>query len=205
MKTLNGFSLLFIFLMIVVSSCKTECNHHEHIKIDNSRPSNAITYNEMARMFHQYDIGQKKVLDAYRKRFSNGKDSIETIAHFYEIHQLKQYIAYLEKLSKEKDIELTGIQIFSAAYPENYKLDTTLSGRQSLIFMPTANINGKNTAYEPLYSKKGQPIPFTKFLNKFSSRETKQVMRASFFSFFSENEDELESSGTNRLKPSPPM
>ena len=204
MKNINRLFLISLFSITALSSCKTECDHKDH-SVDDSRPSNAITYNEMAGMFHQYDIGQKRVLDNYRKEFTNDKtDTIESISHFYELDQLKQYIAYLEKISKEKDIKLTGVRIFSAAYPQKHR-DASKRGRQTLIFMPTAKIGDKNdVAFEPLYSEKGTPIKFTEFLHKFSSKETKQVMRASFFPSFSPQED-MESSGTNRFEPMPPF
>lgn len=200
----NQLYVLFIFSIIALSSCTNECKHEEH-SINDSRPENAITYQEMASMFHQYDVGQKKILDKYRKDFTNDStDATESISHFYEIDQLKQYIAYLEKLSKEKEIKLTGVRIFSAAYPKEHS-DKKLRGRQTLIFMPTAEIGNRNgVAFEPLYSKKGQPVNFTEFLNKFSSEETKKVMRASFLPLFSQ-ENGLNSSGTNKLEPTPPM
>ena len=50
---------------------------------------------------------------------------------------------------------------------------------------------------------KEKPIPFTKFLDQFSSKETKQVVRASFLPFIGAQED-LKSSGANRVKPTPP-
>ncbi|TMM32434.1 hypothetical protein FDT66_02930 [Polaribacter aestuariivivens] len=197
---------IVLLLLILLNSCNEICNHEDHA-VNNTRPSNAITYKEMAAMFHQYDVGQKKVLDKYRGDFTaNKNDTIESVSHYYEINQLKQYIAYLEKISKDKEITLTGIRIFSAAYPKNYK-DKSLSGRYTLIFMPTAEIEGnKSVAFEPLYSKTKTPIKFTEFLNKYSSEETKQVMRASFFSFLQDSSgDDLESSGANKLKPTPPM
>ncbi|WP_282072824.1 hypothetical protein [Polaribacter atrinae] len=202
MKTLFKFYQIF-FLSIFILSCKSEATS-QVTEVDSSRPSNAITYKEMASMFHQYDVGQKPVLDKYRKELTGDANEIESISHYYEINQLKQYIAYIERLSKEKDIELTGVRIFTAAYPKDYS-DKLLRGRQTLIFMPTADTKEKkNVAYEPLYSNKGEAIPFTKFLDQFSSKETKQVVRASFLPFIGAQED-LKSSGANRLKPTPPM
>ncbi|AUC85469.1 hypothetical protein CW731_09285 [Polaribacter sp. ALD11] len=204
MKNLNKFYVFFLFSIIILSSCDTDYKYEEH-SVNDSRPSNAITYKEMAGMFHQYDIGQKKVLDTYRKEFTNDEnDAIESTSHFYELNDLKQYIAYLEKLSKEKEINLTGIRIFSAAYPKEHS-DVSKRGRQTLIFMPTAEIgNSRSVAFEPLYSKKGKPVKFTEFLYKFSSKETQQVVRASFLPAFNLSED-MDSSGANRLKVSPPM
>jgi hypothetical protein len=203
MKTsYNFFSILFISLFIF--SCKTECNHQDQ-KINDSRPSNAISYQEMAGMFHQYDTGQKKVLDKYRAAFTKDpKDAIESVSHFYELNDLKQYIAYLEKISKEKEITLTGLRIFSAAYPREHS-DKSLRGRQTLVFMPTTKIGDKNNvAFEPLYSENNNPIKFTEFLHKFSSKETQSVSRASIIPFFQGGIEDMDSSGTNRLEINPP-
>jgi len=207
MKTLLNFCQIFLLCTFLFScESKKQNNESDIIKleeVDSSRPSNTITYNEMASMFHQYDIGQKPVLDKYRQEFTNDPNEIESVSHYYEINQLKQYIAYLERLSKEKDITLTGIRIFSAAYPKDYA-DKLLRGRQTLVFMPTANTKEKkNVAYEPLYSKKGEAIAFTEFLHQFSSKDSKQVVRASFLPSLSAKE-ELNSSGANKLKPTPP-
>jgi hypothetical protein len=208
MKTLFKFGQI-LFLSLLIFSCESEKQDNEgedngSEEINDSRPSNAITYKEMASMFHQYDVGQKPVLDKYRQEFTNDAKELESISHYYEINQLKQYIAYLERLSKEKNITLTGIRIFSAAYPKDYA-DELLRGRHTLIFMPTADTNEKkNVAYEPLYSKNGEAIPFTEFLDQYSSDETKQVVRASFLPFMASQQDLL-SSGANKLKPTPPM
>ena len=204
MKLNQKYLFIFSFLLFGLISCNNECSHKEK-KVNDSRPDQAITYKEMASMFNAYDTGQKKVLDEYRGKLTQGKDPVETISHFYDLQDLKQYIAYLEKLSKKKNIELTGIRIFSAAYPKNH-IKKELQGRHTLVFMPTAKIDGdREVAYEPLYSKKGNPIKFTEFLHKFSSKETKQVVRASLFPLKTIDDEFLLSSGANKLKPSPPM
>ncbi|AQS94179.1 hypothetical protein BXQ17_08940 [Polaribacter sp. BM10] len=211
MKKTN--KLLFcLSITIVLMSCnnekkqKKEIVHHAEAIVNSKRPSNAITYKEMASMFHEYDTGQKIVLDKYRENYTgDSNDAVETVSHFYEINQLKQYISYLERISKEKNIKLTGVRIFSAAYPEKHR-DASKRGRQTLIFMPTAKIGNNNgVAFEPLYSEKGTPIKFTEFLNKFSSEETKKVMRASFLPALNLLQDDLKSSGTNRLEHTPPF
>ena len=204
MKFNQKYLFVFSFLIFGLISCNNKCSHKEK-DVNDSRPDQAITYKEMASMFNAYDTGQKKVLDEYRGKLTQGKDPVETISHFYDLQDLKQYIAYLEKLSKKKNIELTGIRIFSAAYPKNH-IKKELQGRHTLVFMPTAKIDGdREVAYEPLYSKKGNPIKFTEFLHKFSSKETKQVVRASFLPLKSTQDEFLLSSGANKLKPSPPM
>ncbi|SHM86174.1 hypothetical protein SAMN05720268_1032 [Polaribacter sp. KT 15] len=210
MKKTN--KLLFcLSLTIVLMSCnnekkqKKEIMQHAEKIVNSKRPSNAITYKEMASMFHEYDTGQKVVLDKYRENYTgDSNDAVETVSHFYEINQLKQYISYLERISKEKEIPLTGLRIFSAAYPKNYA-DKSLRGRHTLVFMPTAKIGNKNNvAFEPLYSEYKNPIKFTEFLHKYSTKETQRVSRASMISLFQDDLEDMDSSGTNRLETNPP-
>lgn len=196
--------LNYVIIALCVSvffGCKKEVSSGNLPCYENDkRPSNAISYKEMATMFEHYDGNQKKALDA-----NLGKE--ETVSSHYTIEDLKQYIAYVERLSKEKNIPLTGIRIFSAAYPENYKIKE-YQKRQTLIFAPTTTIKGKKgVAYEPLHSKRGAPISMKEFLDRFSNENTRKVNRASILPnpFATSNlDDDLLSSAANRGQISPP-
>ncbi len=193
-------SFLFAF-MFLISSCNQEKQNADpdHLSCypNNKRPSQAITYKEMASMFKEYDNGQKKVLDEYISKKTKGKSNEATISEFFSIDELKQYIAYIEKLSKEKDIKLTGVKIFTAAYPSDYKVKA-YQNRVSFILMPTTDIGDKkNVAYEPLKSSKGKPVPMQNVLNMYADETTKKVDRASMFTLrFMQDDDE--SSALNR-------
>ena len=68
-------------------------------------------------------------------------------------------------MSEEKGIKLTGINIVSASYPEN-----TLHGvpnYQTVMFMPTTEINGHNIAFAPEVSKNGKIITMKEILGKY--------------------------------------
>jgi hypothetical protein len=177
--------IAFLALSILFFSCKSELKNDDPIKeIQNSeRPVQAITYPEMASMFKEYDNGQRIVLDEYITKKSEGKDTIETISQFYSLSEIKQYIAYIERLSKEKEIDLTGIRIFSSAYPSDYKIKE-YQNRMCFILAPTANIGDqKNIAYEPLQSGMSKPVPMMSILNKYADETTRTVNRASLISF----------------------
>lgn len=189
-------TLVFILFTFLLISCQSEkiTNCPEE---NSKRPKQAITYKEMASMFKEYDNGQKKVLDEYITKKSDGKQKVATISEFFSIDELKQYIAYIEKLSKEKDIKLTGVKIFTAAYPSDYDIKA-YQNRVSFILMPTTDIGGKkNVAYEPLKSSKGKPVPMQNVLNMYTDETTKKVDRASMFTLrFMQDDDE--SSALNR-------
>lgn len=192
-------------LSILVFSCKTECNHTESNKEGEScypnseKPSQVITYNEMADMMDAYDKGAKKELNKYIKKESKGKDSISTVFNWYKLDDLKQYIAYIERISKEKDIPVTGFRIYPTQYSKKYK-EKELRNRNTIIFTPTTTINGKDdAAFEPLYSKKGEPVGITQFLEQVRA---KKVNKASMLNLSLQGG--LESSSANRFPPSPP-
>jgi hypothetical protein len=201
-------TLTTILATIIFISCKQQVkiNNDKSSFSDcyqnNERPNQAITYQEMADMFKEYDDGQKKVLDKYITKKSKGKDSVATISQFFSLSELKQYIAYIEKLSKEKEIDLTGIRIFTSAYPSNYKVEE-YQNRISFILAPTTNIgNKKNVAYEPLKSEIGKPVSMQSILDQYASETTKKVNRASIFSLTLRQGDR--SSALNRGSLVPP-
>lgn len=203
----SKFTKLFtlLALAILVFSCKTECNHTEPNKDGEScypnseKPSQVITYEEMADMMDAFDNGPKKELNKYLKKVSKGKDSISTVYNWYKLDDLKQYIAYIEKISKEKDIPVTGFRIYPSTYPKNYK-EKELRNVQTLIFTPTTTIGAyDDVAFEPLYSDKGKPVKIKEFLDKVRA---KKVNNASMLNL--SLQDGLESSSANRIKPTPP-
>lgn len=194
-----------IVFTILFFSCKSECNHTESIKEGKScypnseKPSQVITYNEMAEMMDAYDKGAKKELNKYIKKESKGKDSISTVYNWYKLDDLKQYIAYIERISKEKNIPVTGFRIYPTQYSKKYKVKE-LRNRNTIIFTPTTTIDGKDdAAFEPLYSKQGEPVGITQFLEKVRA---KQVNKASMLNLSLQGG--LESSSANRSLPTPP-
>lgn len=203
MKFLNTKYLVLFTFSFLLFSCGNECKHDvKTLKKENSsRPSQAITYEEMASMFKEYDNGQRIVLNDYITKKSNGKDSVATISQFFSISELNQYLAYIERLSAEKEIPLTGIKIFTSAYPSDYKI-TEYQNRICFILAPTTTIKGRNVAYEPLQSGIKSPVSMQSILDKYADPTTRSVNRASIFSFNMMAGDN--SSGLNRGSIGPP-
>lgn len=198
--------ILFIFcVLFFLFSCSKNSKNQQTILSDtncypnDTRPSQAITYEEMAVMMEAFDNGAKKVLDAYTKEVTNGKDSISTVYNWYKLEDLKQYIAYIEKISKEKNIPVTGFRIYPSEYPKNAS-NQNVSGRQTLIFTPTTSVNGKDdVAFEPLYSENGKPVLISEFLEKARKHRLKN---GNFLK--SMDTTSIQSSSANRITPVPP-
>jgi hypothetical protein len=194
-------TLLILLFISSIISCTSKTTTESIDKTNSKRPSQAITYKEMASMFKAYDKGQRKVLNKFIKKKSKGKDTIATLSEFFTISELKQYIAYVERLSAEKEIELTGIRIFTSAYPSNYKIPE-YRNRVTFMLAPTAKINGRDVAYEPLKSGIKKPVSMMSVLRKYADSTTIKVNRASLFPMLGDEDEE--SSGMNRGQIDPP-
>lgn len=213
------FTLVFSSLLFLVG-CKTDVKENEkNDDVDKNkgeefcyefegRPEVALKYSEMVAMLRQYDETKKEAFaDA-----NGGKE--DTRVHFFNIKDLKAYLAYVEKLSQDKDIELTGINIISAAYPNDYP-EKEKRNHQTLIFMPTTKIKGAiDVSFDPLYSKKGRPKPLAKILSNFKYKDrwiygkpfekmNDPVNKGFAFPLFDQGLED-DSSAANRLRPSPP-
>lgn len=212
MKPIKKFMYAFFACsLFLVTGCKKE-DKTEGDKFYYSyqgRPDITLTYKEVISMLQEYDETRSETLHAV-----NGTE--DTRVNFIRIEDLKAYLAYVEKLSKDKDIKLTGINIISAAYPDNQKRYGEKRKYQTVILMPTTKVNGReDVSFEPLRSGVKKPMTFSDILKEYKYGEwkydiQKKQNKASFFSFpfldlfETEYDDTGLSSAANRMKPSPP-
>ena len=197
--------LMLLIFSIVAFSCIKESTNKETLNEDlscypnSNRPSQVITYEEMADMMQTFDKGPKKELNKYLKKVTAGKDSVSTVYNWYKLEDLKQYIAYIERISKEKDIPVTGFRIYPSTYPENYS-NKKLRNLQTLIFTPTTKLGDKDdVAFEPLYSEKGKPAEINQFLDQVRNKKLNKGSELK-----ANSQDSLMSSSANRMRPTPP-
>ena len=122
------------------------------------RPWNMISYKGMIERLEYYDKTRKPVLE-------NALGFEDTRINYYSIETIENYIKYVKQLSKEKGIELTGINFVSGAYPKEASYGTP--GYQHFIFMPTTNINGRNIGFDPALSTKDNIVTIKEKLADF--------------------------------------
>ena len=195
---------LAVFITLLCMSCGTKIRDAKTKDIScfefSGRPSQALTYKEVVSMLRHYDNTRVEAL----KKTNKGKE--DTRENFYALEDLKAYIAYVEKLSKDRKIKITGINIISAAYPDDTSTYSEKANHQTLIFMPATNIGDKkNVSFDPLHSKKGKPKRFEEILKKFNYfyRQASPKMKMSLKSNNIVGDD-MESSAANRTHISPP-
>ncbi len=203
MKSINKLIYVSLLTLFLITSCKLAENIfcYEY----NDRPEVALTYKEIVSMLSQYDATKRDALPLINGEY-------DTRINHFKIEDLKDYLAYVEKLSKDKKIKITGINIIAAAYPENHP-DSIKRNHQTLIFIPTTTINGKKgVSFDPLHSEAGKPKPFTEILEQYGydltltkddRKKGSQKMKKGVQSNKSDS-DEL-SSAANRLGISPPL
>ncbi len=203
--------LLTLLMAALFLSCGTKVRDTKTKDIScfeySGRPSQALTYKEVASMLDHYDNTKLGIL-----KKTTAKGGEDTRENFYPLEDLKAYIAYIEKLAKDKKIKLTGINIISAAYSKDSN-DANKHGYQTLIFMPATTLkDGKErVSFDPLHSENGKPrlfaeILFSKFnysYRGYQSNTTRTYMKSASLANTTDGDD-MESSAANRTHISPP-
>lgn len=154
----------FLLATAIVATSFMSCNQdkteevftEKTVKI--AKPQNLLMYKEMAAMLKHYDQTRKPVLEK-----ALGYE--DTRINFYTIETLETYLAYVKKISEEKGIKLTGINIVSGAYPENASHGTP--NYQTVMFMPTTEIDGKNIAFAPKASTQDKIVTIKEMLGSY--------------------------------------
>lgn len=118
-----------------------------------------LNYEQVVFMLEQYDWNQKEILQ-------KGLGFEDTRINFFTIDRLENYLKEVRKLANEKEIKITGIQFISAAYPYFSGKQQTAK-YQALIYVPTANVNGKDVPIDVVHSTKGNIVTFKEMLAKY--------------------------------------
>ncbi len=206
MKASNLLCKSFFVLLIFISftSCKPKISSvgdDDFCVTYDGRPEQSITYKEMAVMLAEYKATREPIL-------KNGLGFEDTHTNWYQIDSLKKYLAYVEKLSQDSGVEITGINIMSAAYPNKSSFGDE-KNYQTLIFNPTTNKgNNPRVSFDPLYSKDGVPAYLDDLLLPYLS-EIKNLTYGEkdlkkYIINMTEGLEDQPSSASNRLDTSPP-
>ncbi|XRE43603.1 hypothetical protein ACIVBQ_001807 [Tenacibaculum discolor] len=130
-----------ILCLVSCSQDKTE-EVLEEKTVKTAKPQNLLMYKELVPMLEHYDKTRKPVLEK-----ALGYE--DTRMNYYSIETIENYLTYVKKIAKEKGIKLTGINFVSAAYHEGFH---GKENYQTMVFMPTTEINGKNVCFDPVQS-----------------------------------------------------
>lgn len=170
MKTQNFFVGILILLLFINCSKENpnETNSSElHHPLENEKkntvPANLISLEKA-----------KEQLDFYNGAHPQEVGSEYALRTWISIEDLKAYIVYIEKVSEDKGIKVSGIDIIHTQYKE------VLSGtpnpdnstyEKTLMLAPTYKKGQSNIAFDPLYSENGEPMDLKTLLQQVNNEE----------------------------------
>lgn len=168
MKKTNQLTLLVLtFFMSFIVSCekhKCKCEHEDKdfeipegtfCYVDEGRTGEMLNYDEVVAMLTDYDQTREAPLE----KALGYKDARINI---FEFSKFKKYLGHIEAQSKKAKIKITGIS-FIYASKKNY--NGTNKSYQSLLYIPTTTINGKQVQFDPVQSaKQGKLVTFKDML-----------------------------------------
>jgi len=143
-----------ISLAIVLTACTfIGCNQEEEENVTTineetalEKPTTLLTYAKIISMLEEYD----------KTRLGLGFE--ENRMHTFNLTDLKNYITYIENLATEKNISLTGFSFIKGAHTSSTTDQQKQIGHETLLYAPSALINGKETVIDVLNSTKEHPI-----------------------------------------------
>jgi len=114
----------------------------------------------------------KEQLSNYNKAHPEEVGNEYALRTWISIEDLKAYIQYVEERSKEKGIEVSGIDFIHIQYkeaaPGSVNPNNEVYGL-SLMLAPTYNKGSVHTAFDPIYSGQGKPKSLKSLLDEMTS------------------------------------
>lgn len=148
-KQFVGLALLsFVFLSCSKDTKKEELNT-ENISKTQSKPGNLITLEDAKEQIENYNTAHpEEVGENYAMRT------------WISIEELKAYIQYIEKESKDKGIEVSGIDFIHTQHNKakpGSKNPLNEIYNLTLMLAPTFSEGNAHVAFDPIYSEEGMP------------------------------------------------
>lgn len=120
---------------------------------------------------------------------------------YYKYDAFKKYLRFIEQETKKAGADISTIRIYFANYPEN-EADEDKRKRNTVMFVPTIDVDGKESAYYISdEGKDGKPRPYV--LTDSFERTNKPAMTGSLYVTQKNSEANLLPNFTNSPTPSP--
>ncbi len=124
---------------------------------DEGRTKEMLTYPEIIEMLKKYD-------DSRIKPFEQAYGYEDTRMNIFNFDQFKKYLGHIENLSKKAGIRISGISFIYGAKDH----DGAEYGYNSLLYLPSTIVNGKEVLFDPVQSaKRGELVTFKEMLERY--------------------------------------
>lgn len=174
-------------------------NYSEHRgKIIERYENNGRKFGDSISQKQQYSKGKKQDDKADGQEAEKGFVPVQYTHYKYD--EFKKYLKFIEQETKKAGADISTIRIYFANYPEN-EPDFDKQKRNTVMFVPTINIDGKESAY--YISDDGQEGKSRPFLLTDSfGRTNRPAPTGSLETSQNTNEANLLPNLTNSLSPS---
>ena len=154
LKTLKRLFLLLTSLFIL------GCTEKQDDPVDTSKPKETITLERAHEMYKSYQKRYNALTE-----FRGGEEDSRYGWHSLDFYE--NYIAYLKHESAKVGIEVSGIRMYYAAYPEGPESGKQ-QGYQTYLYVPTYydKKTNKHIAFDPLHVEDGKPLPLHYVITK---------------------------------------
>lgn len=152
--SLCSVATMMLAVMIVLAGCTSDSRVVE-------KPKETITIERAQDLYRAYDA-RFDALTQHR----NGKEDARYGWHSIAFY--KNYIAYLEQEAKKANLEVSGLRLYYAAYPNDAESEEH-ADYQTYMFVPTYfdKETNKHVAFDPLHlDDNGKPIPIHDVITK---------------------------------------
>ncbi|WP_103866936.1 hypothetical protein [Aquimarina sp. I32.4] len=149
--------LILGVLILGLSSCEQNQGNKKYIKeidelkqkidelkeqighVNSDKPSNIIDVKFAAQLYHNYDTTRVKWTDNHIRRQSKNKNFNATRSLYYDLDSLYNYLAYIKRISKEANVETSGLRFYFGAYSNDYVRNDSkaYAYRQTIFIAPT--------------------------------------------------------------------
>lgn len=129
-----------------------------------TKPTTLLDYTKIVAMLREYDNIKLNIDDTTKKVSMKALKYEDVRISTFDFTNFKNYITYIENLATEKGITLKGISFIKGSYNEATAHDKIFVGYESLMYVPTTLIDGKETLIDLEHSSEGNIVSFRSML-----------------------------------------
>jgi len=162
MKNNVIYSSLILLLIATVTGCnfKTEENGDS---VSAEAPKQIVSIESAKEMYDSYTERRVRLIEKFEEDQSPNVEFDPTRQGWYDYDTLKQYMAYIEQQAKDANVDISGISIYFANYPEklnsNGNIPPSYKHHNSIFLVPTMREDGNDHAFYISEDEKGNSKP----------------------------------------------
>jgi len=165
-KLLQAIGNIFNLVVLSKEEYTTITEQPPNVSIEPTKPTTLLSYREIVTMLKEYDTKKLNIENNGEVITMNALKYEDARVSTFDFNEVKNYINYVEKIATEKGIALKGLSFVKGVYNEETAHKDNYIGYESLIYLPTTLVNGKETLIDVANSSKNNIVSFKDMLTK---------------------------------------